>query len=89
VQPCYCQLWPAEEVLTSHAEYEVSQYAPGFLAFGSSGGGELFAFDVRESGSFPVVSLPCNGLSPADALPVAASFTELTRHFGLAYSDSR
>ena len=87
VQPCYCQIWPAEDVLTFHAEYQVPEYAPGFLAFGSSGGGELIAFDMRETGRFPVVSLPCIGLSPSEAMPVAGSFADLTSHFGRPYAD--
>lgn len=88
VQPCYCQIWPAEDVFTFHSEFQVPEYAPGFLAFGSSGGGELIAFDMRESGRCPVVSLPCIGLSPAEAAPVAVSFADLTTHFGIPYTDS-
>ena len=87
VQPCYCVLWPAEDVLTCHTEYQVPDFAPGFLAFGTSSGGELFAFDMREAGGRCIVSLPCIGLSPTDAVHVADSFTDLTAHFGLPYVD--
>lgn len=64
LQPGYCILWPVEAVFINGSDYQVTDYAPGFLAFGSNGGGELFAFDMREPGKAPVVILPGIGSLP-------------------------
>jgi hypothetical protein len=44
------------------------------LLFGSSGGGEAFAFDVREPGKTPVVSVPFVGMDLNDIAPLAETF---------------
>jgi len=46
VEPGWFQLWPPDEVERWNREYHVQELAPGFFGFGSSGGGELFAFDA-------------------------------------------
>jgi hypothetical protein len=46
VQPLWFQLWAPSEVERLNRDYQVQVFAPGFLGFGSSGGGELLAFDV-------------------------------------------
>jgi hypothetical protein len=43
----YAMLWRVNDLLRSNREYEVAEYAPGLLLFGSNGGGEGFAFDLR------------------------------------------
>jgi hypothetical protein len=53
-------------------DYHIREFAPGFLGFGSSGGGELLAFDA----SGRVVMIPFIALSPEHALPVAGSWSE-------------
>ena len=65
-------LWPPAEIEQSNREYEVGTYAPGFLAFGSNGGGELFAFDAAGA----VFLLPAIGMSPDDAIRVSGSWAE-------------
>ena len=71
--PGYLILWKASEVNQFNDEYEVPKYAPGFWAFGSNGGGELFAFDFR-GGAPSVCLLPMIGLEPNAAMPLAPSF---------------
>ncbi len=82
VQPyCLC-LWPANEVRRAHEEYEVSRYAPGLFAIGTSGGGELLAFDIREGPPHPIVTIPCIGMALEHALPVAPDFETLVGILG-------
>jgi len=72
----YLILWKAEELAQFNREYEVHEYAPGLIAFGSTGGGEGFAFDTRET-PYPVVQVPFIGMSLNDAVRVADSFQKL------------
>ena len=69
----YVMLWRVEELLERNSAYRVAEYARGFLLFGSDGGGEAFAFDLR-SGSGPIVSVPFIGMDGASATPIAATF---------------
>lgn len=72
----YLILWKAEELMLLNREYEVQKYAPGLVAFGSSGGGESFAFDTREA-PYQIVQVPFIGMSLSDAVRVADSFERL------------
>ena len=72
VGPGWFQLWPPAEVEQMNRDYHVSELAPGFLGFGSSGGGELLAFDAGGR----VVMIPFILMSPEHALPVASSWSE-------------
>jgi len=69
----YLMLWRVEELLPNNTAYEVSEYAPGLLIFGSDGGGEALAFDMDAAGS-PVVSVPFVGMDRRLARTVATSF---------------
>lgn len=44
----YVILWRVEELAPFNRDYEVEQYAPGLIMFGSKGGGEAYAFDTRK-----------------------------------------
>jgi cell wall assembly regulator SMI1 len=72
----YLILWRAEELSKFNDGYEVSKYAPGFLVFGSTGGGDGFAFDMRTSPN-RVMQVPFVGMSIDDDFLVAGSFNEL------------
>ena len=61
MQPGWFQLWPADKVLEYHYGYEVPQYLPGFFAFASSGGGDLFVFDMRKGEPYAVQSIIGSG----------------------------
>lgn len=65
------------ELIRFNKEYEVSEYAPGILLFGSDGGGEGYGFNTNEPG-WPVVRLPFIGMAPEYADEVANSFENLT-----------
>lgn len=69
----YLVLWRVEDFLQFNQEYELFKYAPGLLAFASTGGGEGFAFSI-ENVPGKVFQIPFIGLSLAGAIPVADSF---------------
>lgn len=69
----YLILWRAEDLAPFNVEYEVEQYAPGVLLFGSNGGGEAYGFDTRQD-PMTVVRIPFIGMDLKYATPVADSF---------------
>jgi len=76
--PYLCEFWPLSEVERYNAEYQVPIYAVGFRAFGTNGGGEMFAL----SPSGQVVCLPFIGMEPSAAMELAPNwkaFRELLR----------
>lgn len=76
-QPGYVVLWSLAEILGNNSDIEIQDYAPGFIAFGGDGGGEVLAFDA----SGAVFMLPMVGLDPQYAIKVASSFAELEARF--------
>lgn len=71
----YLILWMVEELSPFNREYEVRQYAPGLILFGSSGGGEAYGFDTRDV-AMPVVRVPFIGMELRYVRSVASSFTD-------------
>lgn len=71
----YLVIWAAEELAQFNQEYQVSEYAPGLLLFGSDGGGEGYAFDFRQN-SPSIVKVPFIGMELKYATPVAKTFSE-------------
>jgi hypothetical protein len=71
--PGYFQLWTLEEREALHRDYEVDKFAPGFVGFGSNGGGELLAFD----GSGAVFMIPFIGDGIDDAKKIANTWSEI------------
>ena len=69
-------LWPLDEVEEYNLEYEVPQAAPGFIGFGSNGGGELLTFDQEGH----IYCLPAIGMEPQYATRVADSWEEFERY---------
>jgi|ERR1044071_1191580 hypothetical protein len=70
----YVMFWPLEELLELNKSYEVDKHAPGLFLFGSSGGGEAYAFDTRFSMS--IVQVPFVGMDLREAWHVAQTFHE-------------
>lgn len=69
----YVILWRIGELAEMNEAYQVKEYTPGLFIFGSDGGGEAYAFDVRTS-AMPVVSVPFVGIELSLARIVASSF---------------
>jgi hypothetical protein len=83
VEPGLLYFWQTEEVSDNNNGYEVQQNVPGFYAFGSSGGGEMFAFDTRGPKPWPVVIIPFIPMDAEVAIQIARDFSSLTRSFGV------
>lgn len=71
----YVSFWPVNELKQLNHAYEVGRYAPGYLFFGSDGGGEAFAFDTTASMS--IVKMLFVGMSRDIAIPQAETFWQL------------
>jgi len=69
----YVMLWSVEDLRRLNEAYQVAIYAPGYLIFGSDGGGEAFAFDLQ-SKSRSIVMIPFVGMSRDLARPMATGF---------------
>ena len=69
-------LFKAEELKPFNDAYEIGEYAPGLVLFGSNGGGEGYAFDTRD-GSMSVVRVPFIGMELRYARPIGKSFTDM------------
>ncbi len=59
--------------------YEVENYAPGLLIFGSDGGGEAYGFDTRNP-QWQMVDIPFVGMHWSLARPIATSFEGFLTH---------
>lgn len=72
IEPEWYVLWRPEELEEFNRDYQLAEYAPGFLTFGGNGGGELLV--VNELGE--VFYMPCIGMAPDTAIKVANSLQE-------------
>jgi hypothetical protein len=65
-------------LLELNKDYQVDEYAPGLFFFGSNGGGEAFAFDLRTAAR-PVVAVPFVGMDLSLATVLAPEFHPVPR----------
>ena len=73
--PGYMSLWPLGDIARLNEDYNVAAFAPGFLCFGSNGGGELLAFDAAGR----ICHLPAIGMDAKCAIRIADSWLEFER----------
>lgn len=73
-EAAYAILWAVEELQELNTAYEVEEFAPGLLLFGSDGGGEAYAFDLRD-GEMSVVQVPFVGMELELVERIADSFS--------------
>ena len=76
----YFDLEPLDKIEELNNEIGISSNAPGFTAFASDGGGEVFAFDAKGS----VYLLPMIGMEPQYATKIAESWNEYASHIETA-----
>ena len=69
----YLILWGVGDLIEMNKAYQVADYAPGLFLFGSDGGGEAFAFDMRTEAK-PIVSVPFVGMELELIQPLGATF---------------
>lgn len=53
----YFRLYPVEKLPTLNQAYRTEEFAPGLIVFGSNGGGEAYAFDIRTT-PHTIVKIP-------------------------------
>jgi len=80
----FLRAWPVEDLIQFNKDYFVDVAAPELLLFGSSGGGEAFAFDTRSSPPL-IVAVPFI-VSLEDAIVIAPNFESFLQH--LYHSES-
>lgn len=82
VEPGWFYLWSVEELLEYNKGYNVEESVPGFLGFGSNGGGEMLAFDMRGEKPWNVVMIPFIGMQVEEAILIADDFNEFVHFMG-------
>ena len=75
----YVILWKLNDLLDLNESYDVQEYAPGLLLFGSDGGGEAFAFNTTEK-PWGIVQVPFVGMELKYAEVLAIDFVEFLRY---------
>ncbi len=88
VDPGWLQLWPAGQVLSSNVECGVAEELPWLFGFGTSGGGDLLAFDTRAGTPYPVVAVPFIPMEEDSVVQVADSFAAFREHIGRPHPDT-
>jgi hypothetical protein len=74
----YLRAWPVGDLIQFNKDYFFEEAVPELFLFGSSGGGEAFAFDTRSSPP-PIVAVPFIG-SLEDAIMIAPNFNLFLQH---------
>lgn len=81
ISPGYFILWSAHEVAQFSSEYGVPIYLPGYVAVGSSGGGELYVFPIS-GWPLGIFTVPAIGMAQDVVGLVAHSFLAFVAEFG-------
>jgi hypothetical protein len=74
----FLRAWSVEDLIQSNKDCFVDVAAPELFLFGSNGGGEAFAFDIR-SALPPIVAVPFI-VSLEDAIVIAPTFDSFLQH---------
>ena len=72
VEPEWYVLWQPEELEEFNRDYQIAEYAPGFLTFGGNGGGELLVVNEAEE----VFYMPSISIAPESSIKIANSLQE-------------
>jgi len=65
-----------------NSAYGVGEFAHGLWGFGSNGGGELLALDVRGGEPYPVVMVPFIEMALSEAQQISDCFDEFRDYIG-------
>jgi len=71
----YLILWPLEELHQHNEGYRVERFAPRLFLFGTDGGNEAYAFDLRQQKP-TIVSVPFIGMSLEEVRQCGATFDD-------------
>ena len=83
VGPGWFVPWPVEEVLLNNRGYQIAEFAPGLFGFGSNGGGECLAFDLRDTGAGRILMVPFIGMDLREAVVIAENFDQFALLVGM------
>ncbi len=72
----YIEFFPLDTVLHENRAHQLEQSLPGFFAFGSDGGDELYVFDLRKDDGAPVCSVSAKSARVSDVSAITNSFSE-------------
>lgn len=85
VQPWWFVLDSAEDVIETEQGGTFKEFFPEFFVIGSNGAGEAIAFDLRSSGSRPIVAFDMiNTNLDESVLPIAPDFDAFVEMIGLS-----
>jgi hypothetical protein len=87
VEPGWFQLWRAEDMLEFNQKSGLTEFLPGFFGFGSNGGGEILALDLRAGPTCQVVMVTATGLDLDDVVTIADTFSEFLEALGRVCPD--
>jgi hypothetical protein len=69
----YTELWPLTEIIQLNVDYNVNEYAPEFLFFGSDGGDTAFSIEKKTG---YIYNIPFIGMSKEEASFICKTFNE-------------
>jgi hypothetical protein len=72
----YYDIWKLEDIISMNNNYQVQEFFPNLIYFGSNGGGEAFAFD--KSNNMCIVSIPFIG-TEEDKIIIANNFNDFIK----------
>jgi hypothetical protein len=74
----YLAIWRIEDIARLNREYQVHEFAPTLIVFGSDGGDIAYAFRAGETGPC-VCQTPFIGMSETSTVMIADSFVDFLR----------
>ena len=74
----YLSLWKIDEIVSLNEAYEVSEFAPGLILFGSDGGLNAYAFDSRNESN--IVEVPFIGMDLMEVKNCGRNFVEFLKY---------
>jgi len=72
----YIEFFPLKSVLDENRAHRIGESLPGFFAFGSDGGDELYVFDLRKEDGAPVCSVSAKSANVSGVSSLTNSFSE-------------
>jgi len=87
VSPFWFQIWSAADVLKLNKGYGRDEFYPELFLFGSSGGGSLIAFELRDQHPWPIVSMDWYDSKRECVDKLAPDFLSFVRLLGTGKDD--
>ncbi|KNY30131.1 Cell wall assembly/cell proliferation coordinating protein, KNR4-like protein [Pseudobacteroides cellulosolvens ATCC 35603 = DSM 2933] len=73
----YLSLWKIDEIISLNEAYEINEFAPGLILFGSDGGLNAYAFDSRNEST--IVEVPFIGMDLIEVKNCGSNFVEFLK----------